>query len=101
MQGGHAHTHTHTHTHIYIYIHTHTYTNKHTYTHTHTHTPECEHGDWGVSWNQETEFKANKPDIIIKHRKEGTCKMMYMTIPAGRNVTQKEAEKKLNTRFYV
>ena len=35
----------------------------------HTHKPVREHGDGGVLWNQETEFTANTPDIIIKHRK--------------------------------
>ena len=43
----------------------------------------------------EREVTANRPDIIIKNNKEKTCKMMDVTIPAGRNVVQKEAEKKL------
>jgi len=35
------------------------------------------------------------PDIIIKNKKEKTCTLIDVAIPAGRNVVQKEAEKKL------
>ena len=42
----------------------------HTHTHIHTHKPVCERGDGELLWNHETEFTANTPDIIIKHRKE-------------------------------
>jgi hypothetical protein len=52
-----------------------------------------------VLWNQgvctDTEVTANKPDIIIKNKKEKTCTLIDVTIPVERNVTQKEAEKKL------
>jgi hypothetical protein len=41
------------------------------------------------------EVTANKPDIIIKNKKEKTCILIDVAIPADRNVTQKEAEKKL------
>ena len=34
-------------------------------------------------------------NIIIKNKKEKTCKLIDVTIPADRNVVQKEAEKKL------
>jgi hypothetical protein len=44
---------------------------------------------------------ANGPDIIIKNKKEITCILIDMAIQADRNITQKEAEKKLNTRVYV
>jgi hypothetical protein len=71
----------------------------HTHTHTHTHTPVCEHEDVTVLWNQgvhtDTEVTANKPDIIIKNKKEKTCILIDVAIPVDRNVTQKEAEKKL------
>jgi hypothetical protein len=33
--------------------------------------------------------------IIIKNKKEKTCKLIDVAIPADRNVAQKEAEKKL------
>jgi hypothetical protein len=41
------------------------------------------------------EVTANKPDIIIKSKKEKTHVLIDVAIPAERNVTQKEAEKEL------
>ena len=41
------------------------------------------------------EVTANKPDIIIKNKKEKTWILIDVAIPADRNVMQKEAEKKL------
>ena len=38
---------------------------------------------------------ANRPDIIIKNKKEKTCTLIDVEILADRNVVQKEAEKKL------
>ena len=40
----------------------------------------------------------NRPHIIIKNKKEKTCILIVVLIPTDRNVTQKEAEKKLNSR---
>jgi hypothetical protein len=52
-----------------------------------------------VLWNQavhtDREVTANRPDIIIKNKKEKTCTMMDVAIPADRNAVQKEAENKL------
>jgi hypothetical protein len=45
--------------------------------------------------NTEREVTANRPDIIIKNQKEKTCTLIFVAIPADRNVVQKEAEKKL------
>ena len=60
--------------------------------------PVCEE-DVTVLWNQavhtDREVKANRPDIIIKNKKEKTCTPIDVAIPADRNVVQKEAEKKL------
>ena len=42
---------------------------------------------------------ANRPDIIIKNQKEKTCILIGMAIPTGRNVMQKEAEKKLKYKI--
>ena len=39
------------------------------------------------------EVTANRPDIIIKNKKEKTCTPIDVAIPADRNVVQKEAEK--------
>jgi len=35
----------------------------------------------------------NKPDIIIRDNKQGTCMLMDVAIPGDRNVIKKEAEK--------
>ena len=52
-----------------------------------------EQEDVTLLWNQavhtDREVTANRPDIIIKNKKEKTC------TPGDRNVVQKEAEKKL------
>ena len=66
-----------------------------------THIPElvCEDGDVTVLWNQavhtDREVTANRPDIIIKNKKEKTCTLIDVAIPADGNVVQKEAEKYL------
>ena len=66
---------------------------------THMPKPVCEEGDVTVLWNQavhtDRKVTANRPDIIIKNKKEKTCTLMDVAIPADRNVVQKEAEKKL------
>ena len=59
--------------------------------------PVFEKGDVTLLWNQvvhtDREFTANRPDIIIKSKKEKTCTLIDVAIPADRNVVQKEAEK--------
>ena len=66
---------------------------------THMPKPVCEKGDVTVLWNQavhtDREVTANRPDIIIKNKKEKTCTLIDVAIPVDRNVVQKEAEKKL------
>jgi len=61
--------------------------------------PVYEEGDVTVLWNQavhtDREVTANRPDIIIKNKKEKACTLIDGAIPADRNVVQKEAEKKL------
>ena len=58
-----------------------------------------EEGDVTVLWNQavhtDREVTANRPDIIIRNRKERTCTLIDVAIPTDRNVVHKEAEKKL------
>jgi hypothetical protein len=41
------------------------------------------------------EVAANRPDIIIKNKKEKMCILVNGAIPEDRNVMQKEMEKKL------
>ena len=50
---------------------------------------------WNQAVHTDREVTANRPDIIIKHKKEKTCTLIYVAISADRNVVQKEAEKKL------
>ena len=58
-----------------------------------------EEGDVTVLWNQavhtDREVAANRPDIIIKNKKEETCTLRDVAISAGRNVVQKEVENSL------
>jgi len=66
---------------------------------THMPKPVCEEGDVTVMWNQavhtDREVTGNRPDIVIKNKKEKTCTLIDVAILADRNVVQKEAEKKL------
>jgi hypothetical protein len=52
-----------------------------------------------VLWNQgvqsDREVLANRPDIIIKSKKDNICLLIDVAIPSDRNVIQKESEKKL------
>jgi hypothetical protein len=67
---------------------------------THMAKPVYEKGDVPASWNQAVnrEVTANRPDIIIKNKKEKTRTMIDVAIPADINVVQKEAEKKLKCK---
>jgi hypothetical protein len=38
---------------------------------------------------------ANRPDIIIKNKKDKTCLLIDVAVPSDKNVIQKKAEKKL------
>ena len=71
----------------------------HTYTHTHAPNPVYEQEDVTVLWNKaihtDREVTTNRPDIIIKNKKEKTCVLIDVAMPTDRNVVQKEAEKKL------
>jgi len=68
--------------------------------------PVYEEGGVTVLWNQAVHtdrgVTADRPDIIIKNKKkkrEKICTLIDMTIPADRNVVQKEAEKKLKYKI--
>jgi len=65
--------------------------------------PVCEEGDVTMLWNQAVhtyrKVTANRPDIIIKNKKEKTCTLIDVVIPADRNVVEKEAEKKLKYKI--
>jgi hypothetical protein len=61
--------------------------------------PGYEEGDVTVLWTQavhtDREVTANRPDIIIKNKKEESCTLIDVAVPADRNVVQNEAEQKL------
>jgi hypothetical protein len=58
-----------------------------------------EHEDIIVLWNKgtqtNTEVLANRPDIVVKHKKDKTCLLIDVAVPSDKNLIQKEAEKKL------
>jgi hypothetical protein len=54
---------------------------------------------WKEGVHTDREVTANRPDIINKNKKEKTCVLIHVAIPADRNVTQKEAEKKLKYKI--
>jgi hypothetical protein len=43
----------------------------------------------------EREVLTNRPNIIIKNKKDKICLLIDAAIPSDRNVTQEESEKKL------
>ena len=48
---------------------------------------------WDMQVHTDRTIKANKPDIIIKNKKEKTCMLIDMTVPSDRNTSVKVAEK--------
>ena len=65
--------------------------------------PVYEQGDVTVLWNQavhtDREVTANRPDVI-KNKREKTCTLIDVAIPADRNDVQKEAEKKFKYKIF-
>jgi hypothetical protein len=61
--------------------------------------PVSQHEDITVLWNQgiqtDREVLVNRPDIIIKNKKDKVCLLIDVAISSDRNVIQKESEKKL------
>ena len=55
--------------------------------------------EMSLLWNQavhtERKVTANGPNIINRNKKEKTCTLIDVAIPADRNAVQNEAEKKL------
>jgi hypothetical protein len=60
----------------------------------------CQQEDGTVLCKQgvktDREDLANKPDIILKNKRDKTCSLIDMAMSFDRNVIQKQAEKKLN-----
>ena len=44
---------------------------------------------------------VNRPVIVIKNKKEKTCKMIDVAIPADKNVWRKEAEKRVKIQEFM
>jgi hypothetical protein len=65
-----------------------------------THIPKSvsQHEDITVPWNQgaqtDREVLANRPNIIIKNKKDKICLLIDVAIPSDRNVIQKQSENK-------
>jgi hypothetical protein len=47
-----------------------------------------------MKWYKLREVTANRPDIIIKNKKEKTCMLIDVAIPADRNVVQKKQKRR-------
>ena len=62
----------------------------------------CEHGDVTVLYNQGVntgrEGTAKRRDITTKNKKEKTCILIDVAIPADRNVTRRKQKINLNTK---
>jgi hypothetical protein len=56
--------------------------------------PVTEHEDVAVLWNQgiqtDREVLANRPDMIVKNKKDKTCLLIDVAIPSDKNVIQKK-----------
>jgi hypothetical protein len=47
------------------------------------------------------EVTANRPDVITKNRKERTCMLIDVAVPADRNATQKKAGNRLTIQEFM
>jgi hypothetical protein len=58
-----------------------------------------------ILWNQQVQtdrtISNNKADIIIRDNERGTCMLIDIAIPEGRNVIKKEAEKILKYKDLI
>ena len=48
---------------------------------------------WDMPIQTDKEIKANRPDIVVKERKERTCLLIDMSIPTERNTSLETMEK--------
>jgi hypothetical protein len=48
---------------------------------------------WNQAVHTDKEVTTNRPDITIKNKKEKTCTLIDVAIPADRNIVKKEAER--------
>ncbi|KAF2890058.1 hypothetical protein ILUMI_16115 [Ignelater luminosus] len=61
--------------------------------------PVIEAGETIIMWNKQIqtdrEIRANKPDIVIKQKKENKCLIIDVAVPGDRRMKEKEAERVL------
>ena len=48
---------------------------------------------WDMPIQTDKEIKANRPDIVVKNKKERTCQLIDMSVPIERNTSLKVTEK--------
>ena len=48
---------------------------------------------WYTPIHTERTIAANRPDIVLKNKKDKTCLLIYMTIPLDTNTSVKTTEK--------
>ena len=48
---------------------------------------------WEMSLHTDRTIAANRPDIVLKNKKDKTCLLMHMTIPLGTSTSVKTTEK--------
>jgi hypothetical protein len=72
---------------------------------THIPKPVYEEGDVTVWWNQavhtDREVTPNRPDIIIKNKKEKTCTLIDVAIPARQKCCAKGSGKELKIQEFM
>ena len=49
---------------------------------------------WDFSIHTDRTVSANRPDIIIKDKKQNNCLLIDMSVPSDKNISSKEFEKK-------
>ena len=54
---------------------------------------------WDMPIQTDKEIKANRPDIVVKHKKERTCLFIDMSIPTERNTSLKQWKNSQSTKL--
>ena len=79
--------------------------NKHWYNHLPKSLETSHEGKVTILWKEQVRtdrtITNNKPDIIIRDNKKGTCILIVVVIPGDRNVIKKEAEKILEYKDFI
>ena len=53
---------------------------------------------WDIPIHTDSTIAANRPDIVLKNKKDKTCLLIDMTIPLDTNTSIKTTEKLNNTK---